>query len=287
MCEVFWDIPDDPRGSLRWSLNKLRTIVNEEVAERIKADRNVVSFEPANAHVDYILAEEIVENGIDKTPESQLAELSQKFEAGFLDDLVLSGQPEYETWRLSQQERARKTYGAILNELTGRLSENPSAQADKLYEHIRIEPYDISLHEQLIAALARAGRKKEIERQLAFSKDTLAAIEDVDLARLDKAAITPAGGGAAPLEKTPQETSLRQTIRFCKTADGVQIAYASVGEGPPLVKTANWLNHLEFDWESPVWSHVFHALSNGRQFLRYDARGNGLADHGFLNRTTG
>lgn len=278
LCEIFWDIPDDPRGSLRWSLSKLRTIVNEDDAERIKADRNVVSFEPANAHVDYILAEEIVENGLEKTPVSQLAELSRKFETGFLEDLALSGQPEFETWRLSQQERARKVYGTILHEWTSRLAENPSAQADRLYEHIRIEPYDIALHEQLISALARAGRKKEIERQLALSKEALAAIEDVDLSRLDKAAITPAGGGAAPLEKTPQEASLRQEIRFCKTNDGLQIAYASVGKGPPLVKTANWLNHLEFDWESPVWSHVFHALSNGRQFLRYDARGNGLSD---------
>ncbi len=277
LCEIFWDIPDDPRGSLRWSLSKLRSIVNEENAERIKADRNVVSFEPAGAHLDYIAAEEIVENGLAAASENQLADLSRKFETGFLEDVALSGQPEFETWRLSQQERARQVYGAILREWTSRLAINPSAQADRLYDHIRIEPYDAALHEQLLSALARAGRKKEVERQRELSKAALADIEGVDVSRLDEAAMAPASS-AAPLCTTPQEASLRQTIRFCKTADGVQIAYASVGDGPPLVKTANWLNHLEFDWESPVWRHFFHALSNGRQFLRYDARGNGLSD---------
>ncbi len=72
--------------------------------------------------------------------------------------------------------------------------------------------------------------------------------------------------------------ALRQEIKYCRTATGVRLAYASVGSGPPLVKTANWLNHLEFDWESPVWRHVLHGLARDRTLIRYDARGNGLSD---------
>jgi len=71
---------------------------------------------------------------------------------------------------------------------------------------------------------------------------------------------------------------LHQEIKFCTAADGVQIAYSTVGEGPPLFKTANWLNHLEFDWESPVWRHVLHALAQNHCLIRYDQRGNGLSD---------
>ncbi|MBI1212045.1 MAG: alpha/beta fold hydrolase [Alphaproteobacteria bacterium] len=71
---------------------------------------------------------------------------------------------------------------------------------------------------------------------------------------------------------------MRQDIRFCTAPDGVRIAYATVGSGPPLAKTANWLNHLEFDWESPIWRHVFQALSSEHTFIRYDSRGNGLSD---------
>ena len=69
-----------------------------------------------------------------------------------------------------------------------------------------------------------------------------------------------------------------QEIRFCHVPDGVRIAYATSGEGPLLVKAANWLNHLEFDWESPIWRHVFRELTRDHRLVRYDERGNGLSD---------
>jgi pimeloyl-ACP methyl ester carboxylesterase len=58
----------------------------------------------------------------------------------------------------------------------------------------------------------------------------------------------------------------------------VRIAYASLGEGPPLVKAANWLNHLELDFTSSVWGHWLEALSRDYRLLRYDERANGLSD---------
>lgn len=69
-----------------------------------------------------------------------------------------------------------------------------------------------------------------------------------------------------------------QQIRFCTSTDGVSLAYATVGSGPPLVKAANWLNHLEFDWKSPVWNHWITELSRHHTLVRYDERGCGLSD---------
>ena len=69
-----------------------------------------------------------------------------------------------------------------------------------------------------------------------------------------------------------------QEIQFCQTRDGVQLAYARTGNGPPLVKTGNWMTHLEFDFESPIWRHLYHELSRDHTLIRYDARGNGLSD---------
>jgi serine/threonine protein kinase/class 3 adenylate cyclase/pimeloyl-ACP methyl ester carboxylesterase len=71
---------------------------------------------------------------------------------------------------------------------------------------------------------------------------------------------------------------VRQEIRFCTSDDGVRIAYATSGSGPPLVKAANWLNHLEYDWDSPIWRHLLHELSRDNFLVRYDERGNGLSD---------
>jgi pimeloyl-ACP methyl ester carboxylesterase/DNA-binding winged helix-turn-helix (wHTH) protein len=70
----------------------------------------------------------------------------------------------------------------------------------------------------------------------------------------------------------------RQEIRFCITSDGVSIAYAKTGSGYPLVKAANWLNHLDFEWDSPVWRHWLCELGKHHTYIRYDERGNGLSD---------
>jgi len=70
----------------------------------------------------------------------------------------------------------------------------------------------------------------------------------------------------------------RQRIQFCTSADGARIAYATVGEGPPVIKAANWLSHLALDWDAPIWSPLFRRLAQSHQLIRYDERGNGLSD---------
>lgn len=71
---------------------------------------------------------------------------------------------------------------------------------------------------------------------------------------------------------------MRQSVRFCRAADGVRIGYATLGQGPPLVKAANYLTHLEHDCQSPVWRHWLRELSRRYTLIRYDARGCGLSD---------
>jgi class 3 adenylate cyclase/pimeloyl-ACP methyl ester carboxylesterase len=72
--------------------------------------------------------------------------------------------------------------------------------------------------------------------------------------------------------------SAQQHVSYCRASDGVRIAYAKVGHGPPLVKTGTWLTHLEYEWESPIWRHLLRGLARNRTLIRYDARGNGLSD---------
>lgn len=71
---------------------------------------------------------------------------------------------------------------------------------------------------------------------------------------------------------------MEQHIRFCTTADGVRIAYATVGQGPPVVKAASWYSHLEFDLQSPVYRGLYEGIAARHQLIRYDARGTGLSD---------
>jgi class 3 adenylate cyclase/pimeloyl-ACP methyl ester carboxylesterase len=86
------------------------------------------------------------------------------------------------------------------------------------------------------------------------------------------------GDVCRPETGMPDSLPMQQEIRFCTASDGVGIAYATVGQGFPLVKAANWLNHLEYDWESPIWRHLFRELARNNLLIRYDERGNGLSD---------
>jgi pimeloyl-ACP methyl ester carboxylesterase/DNA-binding CsgD family transcriptional regulator len=71
---------------------------------------------------------------------------------------------------------------------------------------------------------------------------------------------------------------LEQQIRFCRADDDVTLAWAKSGQGPPLVKAANWLSHLEHDWNSPVWRPLLQELGRHHTIVRYDERGCGLSD---------
>ena len=79
-------------------------------------------------------------------------------------------------------------------------------------------------------------------------------------------------------EKDNAAFAMNQEIRFCTSADGVKLAYAVSGEGPPLVMSATWLTHLEHQWRSLAWRPWLDAFSPGHTLLRYDSRGCGLSD---------
>jgi pimeloyl-ACP methyl ester carboxylesterase/DNA-binding winged helix-turn-helix (wHTH) protein len=92
----------------------------------------------------------------------------------------------------------------------------------------------------------------------------------------ERSSPAPATPAAPATSSTP--ATLEQRILFCTAPDGVRLAYATSGAGPPLVKPANWMTHVEYDWESPVWRHWLRELSRERTLVRFDERGNGLSD---------
>jgi DNA-binding winged helix-turn-helix (wHTH) protein/pimeloyl-ACP methyl ester carboxylesterase len=87
-----------------------------------------------------------------------------------------------------------------------------------------------------------------------------------------------APASSAPALPSTSSAARSQEVTFCRTGDGINLALASVGTGAPMIKVANWLTHVEFDWESPIWSPLLQCLSDRCRLIRYDGRGNGLAD---------
>jgi pimeloyl-ACP methyl ester carboxylesterase/DNA-binding winged helix-turn-helix (wHTH) protein len=94
--------------------------------------------------------------------------------------------------------------------------------------------------------------------------------------------VSPVEDGAVPAAPPRAAAAaakpLRQQIHFCTAPDAARIAYAEIGQGPPVVRTGHWLTHLEYDWESPVWRPFLERAAAEHRLVRYDKRGNGLSD---------
>lgn len=153
-------------------------------------------------------------------------------------------------------------------------------QAHRWRDMIELDPVDEEAYLELMRDLAREGDIRAALRQY----------ESLDRAMRRELGTGP-GPGATRLRDdlmdalrdqgtfTPADAGrLEQEIRFCRTDDGVTLAYACSGEGPPLVKAANWLTHVDHDWHSLVWRHWLVELSRRRRLIRYDERGCGLSD---------
>jgi len=82
----------------------------------------------------------------------------------------------------------------------------------------------------------------------------------------------------AEVRKADRRELPPQKVLYCKAKDGTRLAYSVTGEGPAIIKTANWLNHIQYDWDSPLWRHWIDELTRARSLIRYDERGNGLSD---------
>ena len=88
----------------------------------------------------------------------------------------------------------------------------------------------------------------------------------------------PVHGYRVIIDQPRSASAAAQTIRFCAAKDGTNLAYATVGQGSPIVMAASWLTHLEYDWQSPVSQHYLSLLARDHMLLRYDPRGSGLSD---------
>ena len=253
LCEMFWDIPDDPRGSLRWSLSKLRQIVNCDGHAPLTADRNFIELRTGDGVVvDWHQLKALAARNLEALDADEFEQQAGLLD-GLLDDLSLPRCPLFEAWRVALASECEVLRCRILRAAIDCLRDDPARALPFARALCALNPEDHAPAREL-AALAQAARGLAIQ---------------------PGAPIPPTG--RPPAARADAPASLQQ-IRFCTTADNVRIAYAVTGEGYPIVKTANWMSHLHYDRESPVWRHWVEGLSQHNRLIRYDERGNGLSD---------
>ena len=271
LTTLLWEVPDDPRGALRWSLSKLRPLVDEGEDCRLLADRETVHLDCARLAVDWLELRDLAAGDVRKEPAERI-EAALAGEGEFMEGLDLPGCDAFNAWLVSLREDTRRWQVTLLRELVGRTGDARSA-LDLARRWCALDPYDALARTSLIDLLERNGRRQEADQQRAAAIRTLG---EAEVAIPSGLRLRPA---AAPLSPETDEDPLPpQQVRFCAARDGTGLAYSIVGDGPPLVKTANWLNHLEHDWDSPVWRHWIRHFTGYRKLIRYDERGNGLSD---------
>jgi alpha/beta hydrolase fold len=134
-----------------------------------------------------------------------------------------------------------------------------------------------SAESALVAIRSSSLRVRQIRRfWAAWSPPRTASLPAHSL--LSSGRIEPISGSLVVAACERYGRFVKQHVRFCTATDGVRLAYAVHGSGPPLVRVAPWLSHLELDWESPVWRHWLQQLGKRHTLLRYDERGCGLSD---------
>ena len=272
LTHLFWQVPDDPKGALRWSLSKLRGVLGDAII----ADRETAALDASLLSIDFADLRSLA-SGRSSAASDRLEQLCGTTAGAFMEDLDLPGCDDFNAWRIAAAEDARIWLDQLCAELVNR-----KLPPDQLLPHVRAwverSPHDPEPAEVLCSLLVAADREEEAEAQRALAIRRLAeAGIPASIALRDAPAITPPSD-VEPPAGSGKPAPLKQEIHFCQASDGTTLAYSVTGSGPPIVKAANWLNHLEADLTSPLWQHWIRALTSIRSLWRYDERGNGLSD---------
>ncbi|WP_232819393.1 alpha/beta fold hydrolase [Saccharospirillum mangrovi] len=274
LCELLWAQADDPRGALRWSLSRMRPLVNDSGVERLWADRERVHLNAPELDIDIRnLATKVVDPD---TSAQALKGIDRALQRPLLEGLDLPDQELFQNWLTAERRDIAQLRGQVL----ARLAVDPRLTTVEHLEWSRewlaLEPLNPKAATCLLTRLEQLREHWELGW---LSAELKQRFHKAGIDWSAKERLVSAEPEASFSYRTPERELLaRQTIQLCVAKDGVRLAYTAMGSGRPIIKAANWLSHLEHDWNAPIWSPLFKRLALNHHFIRYDERGNGLSD---------
>jgi DNA-binding SARP family transcriptional activator len=165
LCSLLWDVTDDPRGALRWSLSKLRSQIDGPGGTHILADRESVSFNADGVFIDLFAIRDCLAAGIDQASTDRLKQLAALFRGEFLEGLDLADFHDFQSWCIAEREQARTDHVAILNGLLKRLASHPNDALPFARSLVQVDSLNEGAHATLIGLLAALNRRSEAELQ--------------------------------------------------------------------------------------------------------------------------
>ncbi len=203
LCELLWDVPNDPRGELRWCLSKARGLLDEPGKRRIETRGDTIALDLSDCLVDGVEISRATQEGFASLPPERLRELCGLFAGDFLDGLEIERNPQFNSWLIAERRRFRGCHTALLEQLA------KTAPGDEplgyLERWLQLAPFDLRVHETLLNTLGRSGLIREGEEHLATAVKLFEA-EGLD-ARPIRQAWQAARGEASTGQTQPRASS--------------------------------------------------------------------------------
>src|SRR5574337_2207173 len=165
LCELLWEVPDDPRGSLRWSLSKLRIILDDGNRKRVLADRSSVAVDGEGISIDMHELHRLVTGDIGKVPLEALEAAANRYRGNVLEGLEFSNFHDFHSWCVAEREQSVRDRAALLVELVRRLTDAPERALPHARALVGLSPYEESHRATLLRLLNAARQFGEAEEQ--------------------------------------------------------------------------------------------------------------------------
>jgi len=186
LCELLWDIPNDPRGELRWCLSKLRGLLDEPGRRRIGTSGDMITLDLTGCFVDVLEVTAEAQKGIEALETGRLRYLSGLFAGDLLAALEIDRSPQFESWLVAQRRRFRAYNAAVLEHLVKKLPTDSDEALRHLERWVELTPYDGRAHTMLLEALAARGQIGECEEHL-VATERLFEAEELDFSPIRNA----------------------------------------------------------------------------------------------------
>lgn len=183
LCELFWDVPNDPRGELRWCLSKLRGVLDAPERRRVSTQGDMVALDLDGCLVDALEISRATAQGIGTLDVERLRALAGLFAGDLLDELELERSPLFNSWLIAQRRRFNSCHVAVLEQLVETLPPDCDETIGHLDRWVELAPFDGRAHLALLASMVRRGEIGAAEQHLAATEQLFQS-EDLDFAPL-------------------------------------------------------------------------------------------------------
>ena len=167
LCELLWDVANDPRSELRWCLTKIRGVIDDPQRRRVIADKQSVGIDASDLDIDAIVFGRTIERALDERSLPDLTRLLGMIDGGFLEGLTVDRSPMFDNWLRGQRHKFANWHARALTRIASLLPDDGEEALAVLRKRIDLSQLEDKAHIDLMRALIARGYVAEAEHHLA------------------------------------------------------------------------------------------------------------------------